>query len=235
MDFIDFCIKIRWWFLIIGILTLSIGIGIFFLFLSVIGFVKNSSLRKRKTNITKKANSLRSPENKSKKKVGLVVLTFVVIAIIIIIIFGDSWDEVAEKQRILTEQAMKEDTLKNTPISVSIDELYSTFSDYSELSEIQKGELYKNKYNGRIIKTSIRADKINEASLSSQYVVLQMSGLASCTAKAFFSSSEKNKLLNANLGDTIIFTGKLINYDFGFASCIEFGDSKVIEIKRDQP
>ena len=118
-----------------------------------------------------------------------------------------------------------------TPIEVSIDELYSSFSDYSDLSEIQKEELYNTKYKDKIIKTSIRADKIDRALLSSQYVVIQKSGLISCTAKAFFPSSERNILLNANLGDTIVFTGKLVNYDFGFASCLEFSESEVVEIK----
>ncbi len=120
----------------------------------------------------------------------------------------------------------------NDYIEVSIDELYNAFGDYSELSEIQKKELYKNKYEGKTIKTSIRADKIDEASLSSQYIVLQMSGLITCEAKAFFPANEKDKLLKANLKDIIIFTGKLINYDFGFASCLEFSDSKVLEIKK---
>jgi len=116
-------------------------------------------------------------------------------------------------------------------IEVSIDELYSLFWDYSELSEIQKEELYETEYKGKIIKTSIYADTISKASLSTQYVVKEMSSPYSCIAKAFFPSSEKDKLLEANIGDTIVFTGKLVNYDFGFASCLEFTDSKVLEIE----
>lgn len=119
-------------------------------------------------------------------------------------------------------------------IEISMDKLYSTFSDYSELSEIQKEEIYETEYKSKIIKTSIIADKINEASLhflTGDYVVLEMSGLTSCFAKAFFLGSEKDKLLEANIGDTIVFTGKLVNYDFGLTSCLEFTDSKVLEIK----
>ena len=82
-----------------------------------------------------------------------------------------------------------------------------------------------------LIKTSIRADRINKASLGSQYVVLEMRDRFSCIAKAFFPSDEKDKLLKANIGNTIVFVGELKAYKYGFASCVEFGDSKVLEIK----
>lgn len=43
MGFIEFCIKTRWWFLVIGILTLGLGIGWILLIFSIIGFIKNHS------------------------------------------------------------------------------------------------------------------------------------------------------------------------------------------------
>ena len=116
-------------------------------------------------------------------------------------------------------------------LEIEIDELYAAFSDLSPYSEIQKEELYNREYKGKLIRTSIRADRINKASLGSQYVVLEMRDRFSCIAKAFFSSSEKDKLLKANVGSTIIFAGKLEAYKYGFASCVEFSNSKVLEIK----
>lgn len=123
---------------------------------------------------------------------------------------------------------------KEYDLEMSIDELTSLFWDYSELSEIQKEELYETEYKDKKIKTSIIADKIDKASLyflTGDYVVMEMSDPYSCIAKAFFPSSEKDKLLEANIGDTIVFTGKLVNYDFGIVSCLEFSDSKVLEIE----
>lgn len=46
MGFIDFCIKARWWFLIVGILillTLEIWMGLILLIFSIIGFISNYS------------------------------------------------------------------------------------------------------------------------------------------------------------------------------------------------
>ncbi|OYT32470.1 hypothetical protein B6U93_01685 [Candidatus Woesearchaeota archaeon ex4484_78] len=48
MGFTDFCIKTRWWFLVIGILTFSFGIGWILLIFSIIGFVKNHSPANKK-------------------------------------------------------------------------------------------------------------------------------------------------------------------------------------------
>ena len=120
-------------------------------------------------------------------------------------------------------------------IEVSIEELYEVFWEYSDLTDLQKDNLYKTKYKDKIIKTSIVADTISESSLFSwtgQYVVKEMSGPYSCFAKAFFSSSEKDKLLKANIGNKIIFEGKLVNYDFGITSCLEFDDAKVLDIQQ---
>ena len=189
-------------------------------FLSIIGFVNKKKHPKKEI---KESETIK----KVKKNTKIFVIAFIGLVIVLILIFGDSPSEAANKQRALTEQALKEDY-----VEVSLKDLYLTFSDESGLSELQKEEIYKTKYKGKIIETSIRADKINEASLSSQYVVLHVSGLTTCIAKAFFPSSSKNDLLNVNLGDEIIFTGKLINYDFGFASCLEFSDSKLIGVKQ---
>ena len=116
-------------------------------------------------------------------------------------------------------------------LEVDISELYASFSDMSPYSEIQKEDLYNKAYKDKLLKTSIRADRINKASLGSQYVVLEMRDRFSCIAKAFFPSSEKDKLLKANVGSTIVFAGELKAYKYGFASCVEFGDAKVLEIK----
>ncbi|MCK4808120.1 MAG: TM2 domain-containing protein [Candidatus Aenigmarchaeota archaeon] len=153
------------------------------------------------------------PENKTIHIVAICLL-------LVLAIFSGS----EPTQNTITQQEI-------IPIEVTIDELYSSFGAYSDLSDIQKENLYETKYEGKTIKTSIRADRISDATLSSQYVVLQNSGRTSCIAKAFFPSTEKDKLLKANIGSTIVFTGKLINYDFGFASCLEFSKSKVVEIK----
>lgn len=138
-----------------------------------------------------------------------------------------------------TQQDLIKET-KNKPsseeqIEISIDELESIFGYYSDLTEIQKEEKYETEYEDKLIKTSIVVDKIGEASLfflTGDYVVREMYGAPSYSeyssrVAAFFSSSEKDKLLNANIGDTIIFTGKLSGYN----SRLEFTDSKVLEIK----
>ena len=118
----------------------------------------------------------------------------------------------------------------NSPneVQVNFNDLYSTFGKGSPYSEIQKENIYSTKYKDKLIKTSIRADKINKASLSSQYVVLEMRDQFSCIAKAFFSSEEKDKLLNKNIGSEITFVGKMTTYKFGFAKCITFEDSEII-------
>jgi len=112
-------------------------------------------------------------------------------------------------------------------LEMTVDEIIDTFSS---LTEIQQEEKFK-QLKGQIIKSSFRADKIDQATLSSKYVAMQMKDIVSCKAKAFFPSTEKSKLLNANIGDTIIFSGKLTSYKFGFASCVTFDNSKLIDIE----
>jgi len=111
------------------------------------------------------------------------------------------------------------------------------FDEFRGLSDIQIDEKLK-EFKGKRIKTSIYASKIGKATLSSQYVVREMYeypyNLISY-AKAFFPAEEKVKLLNANIGDTIIFSGELVTYDRGgLTSCIVFTKSKVIEIKKNE-
>jgi len=132
---------------------------------------------------------------------------------------------------LLTPPSSKTKSAEIKYLEVDISELYATFSDLSPYSEVQKEDLYNREYKDKLIKTSIRADRINKASLGSQYVVLEMRDRFSCRAKSFFPSSEKDKLLKANTGNTIIFAGELKAYKYGFASCVEFGDAKVLEIK----
>ena len=132
---------------------------------------------------------------------------------------------------LLTPPSSKTISTEPKYLEVDIDELYAIFSDLSPYSEVQKEDLYNKAYKDKLIKTSIRADRINKASLGSQYVVLEMRDRFSCIAKAFFPSSEKDKLLKASIGSNIIFAGELKAYKYGFASCVEFGDAKVLEIK----
>lgn len=115
-------------------------------------------------------------------------------------------------------------------LEVNLGELYATFSKVSPYTEIQKEEIYKRDYGGKLLKATIRADSVNKASLGSNYVVLEMLDSFNCYAKAFFPSSEKGKLLSASIGISITFTGKLTSYKFGFGSCTEFGDAKVLSI-----
>ncbi len=50
--------------------------------------------------------------NNTQKKVGYIILGIVCVTILLIVIFGDSWDEAAEKQKLLTEQAQREDATR---------------------------------------------------------------------------------------------------------------------------
>lgn len=115
-------------------------------------------------------------------------------------------------------------------LTISINDLYRTFAS-SSLSDIQKKDKYEREFKGKIINITIKADLVNQATLSSQYVVIQNDGMiTSCVAKAFFPKEEKDKLLRLNIGDAVTFTGKLVNYDFGLTSCLEFSDAKVVKI-----
>jgi len=134
---------------------------------------------------------------------------------------------------IITEISSPSSSIKDysESLEMSTEEIFDMFDG---LSEIQQKEKIK-KFKGTRIKTSIFVDKIDKASLSSQYVVMEMYGSpynSLPSAKAFFPSEEKNNLLQANIGDYLIFSGEFVTYHEGaLASYIEFTKSKVIEIK----
>ena len=107
------------------------------------------------------------------------------------------------------------------------------FDEFGELSEIQIDEKVK-EFKGKRIKTSIYVSKIDKASLSSQYVAMEMYEYPYNLmpyVKAFFPAEEKDNLLKANIGDTLVFSGEFVTYKKGgLTSYIEFTKSKVIEI-----
>lgn len=47
-----------------------------------------------------------------KKTITIAIISFIALVVILIAIFGDSPSEAAQKQKLLTEQAIKEDSLK---------------------------------------------------------------------------------------------------------------------------
>jgi uncharacterized protein (UPF0335 family) len=108
------------------------------------------------------------------------------------------------------------------------------FNEFNDLSEIQADEKSK-EFKGKRIKTSIYVSKIDKASLSSQYVAMEMYEYPYNLmpyVKAFFPAEEKDNLLKANIGDTLVFSGEFVTYKKGgLTSYIEFTKSKVIEIK----
>jgi len=112
------------------------------------------------------------------------------------------------------------------------------FDEFSGLTDIQLNEKLK-EFEGKRIKTSIYVSKINKATLSSQYVVMTMYeypySLLPYT-KAFFPTEEKDNLLKANIGDTIVFSGEFVTYNKGSLTdgYIEFTKSKLIEIKKNE-
>ncbi len=152
-------------------------------------------------------------------------------AMVLIALFGDP--DAVEKQEELTRIAHEEAANPTIDFEMSMGEIFDTFSG---LSEIQQEEKMKD-FKGKRIKTSIYASKIDQASLSSQYVVMEMYEYPYNLlphAKAFFPSGEKDKLLTANIGDTIIFSGKFVNYQQGgLTSSVEFTDSKFIGIEKE--
>ena len=109
------------------------------------------------------------------------------------------------------------------------------FSEFDGLSEIQAEER-AGEFKGKRIKTSIYVSRINKATLSSQYVVMEMWGYPysmSPAIKAFFPSGEKEELLKVDIGDTIVLIGEFVNYNRGaLTSYIEFTKSDFIEIKK---
>jgi hypothetical protein len=113
---------------------------------------------------------------------------------------------------------------------MSMEEVFNLFNGLSEIQQKEKIEELK----GKRIKTSIYASKIDQASLSTQYVVIEMYDYpysSSPYAKAFFPNEEKDNLLKANIGDTIVFSGEFVTYHEGaLTSYVEFTNSKFIEL-----
>src|SRR3990167_7680614 len=109
------------------------------------------------------------------------------------------------------------------------------FDEFGELSEIRIEEKIK-ELKGKRIKTSIYVSKIDKASLSSQYVAMEMYDYPYNLmpyVKAFFPKEEKEELLKANIGDTLVFSGEFVTYNKGSLTdgYIEFTMSEVLEIK----
>lgn len=121
---------------------------------------------------------------------------------------------------------------KEYDLEMSMGEIFDMFDGLSEIQQEEKIKVFK----GKRIKTSIYVSKIDKASLSSQYVAMEMylyPYSLSPYAKVFFPSEEKDKLLKANIGDILVFSGELVTYHEGaLTSYIEFTNSKVIEIKQ---
>jgi len=116
-------------------------------------------------------------------------------------------------------------------LEASTEDIFSLFGGLSELQQEEKIKELK----GKRIKTSIYVSKIDKATLSTQYVVMEMHDYPyslSPYAKAFFPNEEKDNLLNVNIGDTIIFSGEFVTYkERALTSYVEFTKSKFIEIK----
>ncbi|MDO8511384.1 MAG: hypothetical protein Q7S55_04420 [Nanoarchaeota archaeon] len=108
------------------------------------------------------------------------------------------------------------------------------FNEFKGLSDLQVEEKIK-EFKGKRIKTSLYTDNIDKASLSSQYVAMETYEYPynlMPAVKAFFPPEEKDKLLEANIGDTIVFSGEFVTYNKGpLTDYIEFTKSKVIEVK----
>ena len=115
-----------------------------------------------------------------------------------------------------------------------MEEIFDVFSGLSELQIEEKVKEFK----GKRIKTSIIADKIDKASLSSQYVVIEMYEYPysySPYAKAFFPKEEKDNLLKVNISNKIIFSGEFVNYNKGgLTSYVEFTNSRFIGIENNK-
>ena len=118
-------------------------------------------------------------------------------------------------------------------LEMSMEEIFDVFRG---LSDLQVEEKVK-EFEGKRIKSSIIADRIDKATLSTQYVAMEMYEYPyshSPYAKAFFPQEEKDKLLKVNLGDRIIFSGEFVTYKRGaLTSYIEFTKSKFIGIEQE--
>ena len=151
---------------------------------------------------------------------------------ILINLFGDP--DAVQKQAELTRIAQQEDANPSVDLEMSMGEIFDTFSGLSEIQQEEKMRQFK----GKRIKTPIYASKIDQASLSSQYVVMEMYEYPYNLlphVKAFFPSGEKDKLLTANIGDAIIFSGEFVSYkEGGLTSTVEFTDSRFIGIEKEQ-
>ena len=118
-------------------------------------------------------------------------------------------------------------------LEMTIGEIVDTFSGLSDLQQEEKLKEFK----GKRIKTSIYATDIGKASLSTQYLVKEMYDYPyslSARVKAFFPSEEKDNLLTANIGDTIIFSGEFVSYRGSSLGTnkVEFTKSKFIGIEQ---
>jgi len=113
-------------------------------------------------------------------------------------------------------------------VDVTLQDLLGTFGSGSRLTELQKENAYASRFKGKRVRTTIRADEVGRASLSSQYVVMQKSDIVSCTAKAFFPASQREKLAPVSVGSELTFTGRLVGYKFGLINCLEFTDAEVV-------
>lgn len=185
----------------------------------------------------------------------LIKALIIIIGFVIIGVFTDiekttpATQEVATPQEISTNPAGTQEEQKETPLTqkqstptatkpewdleMTMEEIVNTFSGLSEIQQEEKMKEFK----GKRIKTSIYASKIDKASLSTQYVVLEMYEYPYNLlpyAKAFFPSEEKDNLLKANIGDTIIFSGEFVSYkEGGLTSTVEFTKSKFIGIEKE--
>lgn len=114
---------------------------------------------------------------------------------------------------------------KDYDLEMSISELLDEFSGLTKLQQEEKIEELK----GKRIKTSTLAYKIDKASLSTQYVVMDDDYLYP-SVKAFFPAEEKDKLLKVNIGDEITFIGEFVTYKKGtyVPSYVEFTKSKLV-------
>ncbi len=151
---------------------------------------------------------------------------FLVIVIVFAIIFA--W---FNSQDNSPAQDSKYHTGTPFDLEMSMEELFAVFGDLSDLQVEEKVKEFK----GKRIKTSIIADRIDKASLSTQYVVMEMYGYPytlSPYAKAFFPKEQKDNLLKANLGDTIVFIGEFVTYHRGgLTSYIEFTNSRFVGVE----
>ena len=115
---------------------------------------------------------------------------------------------------------------------VNVEDLYALFGSSSPLTDIQKEDLFNTEYKNKYFSTVIRADDVYQMSFSTDYVIRQQNGyLQFGSIKAFFPSSEKDKLLNIDKGTPVVITGKLTEYNSILTNDIIFNDARVVEVK----